>query len=324
MTGPWTTVHDYVLATFGHLNPESITERFEIGEVVDAHARPLTTSTALGAVEFIWYYRFIPDEAPLPVTESILYEDEHLLVADKPHFLPTTPAGRYVQQSLLVRLRRRLGADELTPIHRLDRGTAGVVLFAKQAATRGLYQKLFEQQQISKRYECVSAIAGPLEAESLQKRFPVTIRSRIRKTKGVLVSELLPYSVADSGRRPEQRQAHRCGRSRTAGAPGANAASRVELLSWGQNRHGRTVGRFGLQPFTGKTHQLRIHMALLGVGILHDRFYPQLQEDAADDFSAPLQLLARRISFTDPLTGHRRSFESPASLIDAPTTGELQ
>src|SRR5699024_307207 len=215
----------------------------------------------LGEAEFIWYYRTLPAEPVLPVTEEVLYEDEHLVVADKPHFLPTTPAGRYVQQSLLVRLRNRLGLDDLTPIHRLDRGTAGLVLFAKQAATRGTYQKLFEHQQVHKTYECISAVPqsptppGP-GPQVLADRFPVTVRSRIRKTKGVVVSELVPYPVADSGRQPENRRLLRRGPRRTAATSGANSASRIELLRTGLSPKHEEVGQFRLTPHTGKTHQL--------------------------------------------------------------------
>ncbi|MGO1192363.1 MAG: pseudouridine synthase [Nesterenkonia sp.] len=318
LTGPWETIHAYVLETFSHLDPASITGRFDSDEVVDAHGRPLSTTTALGAAEFIWYYRTLPQEPVLPVTERILYEDEHLVVADKPHFLPTTPAGRYVQQSLLVRLRNSLGLDELTPIHRLDRGTAGLVLFAKQPATRGKYQQLFENQQVSKTYECISPLADGVDPQNLAERFPLTVRSRIRKTKGVVVSERIPYPVADSGRRPEHRRLPRRGPRRTQPAAGANSASRVELLGAGTNRHHDDVGRFRLTPHTGKTHQLRIHMALLGLGIMHDRFYPQLFPDAPDNFDAPLQLLAAALSFTDPLTGRHREFRSDRRLVEAP------
>lgn len=318
LTGPWPTVHDYVLETFGHLDPAGITQRFQADDVVDAGGRPLSTSTALGSTEFIWYYRSIPGETPLPVTEHLIYEDEHLLVVDKPHFLPTTPAGRYVQQSLLVRLRNRLAIDELTPIHRLDRGTAGLVLFAKQAKTRGQYQTLFENRQVSKTYECVSPTPDQVPPADLAARFPITVRNRIKKTKGVVVSELVRYAAADSGHRPELRRAPSKGPRRTAPVPGANSASRVELVSTGENRRDQHVGLFRLTPFTGKTHQLRIHMALLGLGILHDRFYPVLFDDAPDDFDAPLQLLARSLSFTDPLTGQLRTFTSDRELVEAP------
>lgn len=337
--GPWRTVHEYVLETFGHIDHGGITQRFEDGEVVDAEATPLTTETPIGAVDFLWYYRSVTDEIPLPVTEEVLFEDEHLVVADKPHFLPTTPAGRYVQQSLLVRLRRRLDLPDLIPIHRLDRGTAGVVLFSKRPETRGAYQLCFEDRQVHKTYECVSAFttdcttdfttghgSDPRASAERAARFPLTVRSRISKTKGVVISERVDYDVADSGRRLQDRRGRRRGRRRTEPIPGANSSSRIELLAQGAapsgSRAPHDVGLFRLTPHTGKTHQLRIHMALLGLGILHDRFYPDLLDDAPDDFDAPLQLLARHLSFTDPLTGQQRSFTSRRTLSEAPVSGD--
>lgn len=318
LSGPWETVHEYVLETFSHLDPASITGRFDTDEVVDAHGRPLSTRTTLGSTEFIWYYRTLSEEPVLPVTEHVLHEDEHLLVADKPHFLPTTPAGRYVQQSLLVRLRNRLGLDDLTPIHRLDRGTAGLVLFAKQSGTRGKYQQLFEHQQVSKTYECVSPLPVGTDPEAVSARFPVTVRNRIKKTKGVVVSERIAYPDRDAGRRPEHRRLPQRRSRRTTVISGANSASRIELLGSGLNRNHDDVGRFRLTPYTGKTHQLRIHMALLGLGIMHDRFYPELWPDAPDDFEAPLQLLASTLSFTDPITCQPRTFSSARRLVEAP------
>ncbi|GAA1825938.1 pseudouridine synthase [Nesterenkonia flava] len=314
-TGPWPTVHDYVLETFGHIDPAGITQRFQDGEVVDAAGRPVSTSTPLGTVDFLWYYRSLPEETPLPVTEEVLYEDEHLLAVDKPHFLPTTPAGKYVQESLLVRLRNRLDLPDLIPIHRLDRGTAGVVLFSKQPDTRGAYQVLFEHRRVAKQYECISAWT---DGTDIAGRFPLTVRNRIEKTKGVVVSELKPYGVAHSGVKPHERRPAK-GRRRTEVVPGPNAESRVELLKTGVNRRGLDVGLFRLTPHTGKTHQLRIHMALLGLGIMHDRFYPELAPDTPDDFDAPLQLLAREIAFTDPITRAPRRFVSNRRLIESPT-----
>lgn len=316
LTGPWATVHEYVLETFGHIDPVSISGRFSQGEVVDSAGVPLTAESPLGTAEFIWYYRSLPEESPLPVTERVLFEDEHLLAVDKPHFLPTTPAGRYVQESLLVRLRNRLGLPDLIPIHRLDRGTAGVVLFAKSPQTRGAYQVMFENRRVFKTYQCVSLLND--RPAAVAARFPLTVRNRIKKTKGVVVSQLMPYPVADSGKCLQGRKQRVRGQRRTDPVPGANASSRIELLDQGQNRSGRSVGLFRLTPHTGKTHQLRVHMALLGLGILHDRFYPELWEDAPDDFDAPLQLLAHSISFIDPLSGQPRHFTSERRLAEAP------
>ncbi|WP_120004078.1 pseudouridine synthase [Nesterenkonia muleiensis] len=316
LTGPWSTVHEYVLETFGHIDPAGITARFSSGEVVDSAGAPVTAQAPLGSAEFIWYYRSLPKEAALPVTEQILFEDDHLLAVDKPHFLPTTPAGRYVQESLLVRLRNRLSLPELVPIHRLDRGTAGVVLFAKNPETRGAYQLLFENRRVSKTYQCVSLLND--QPYAVTDRFPLTVRNRIEKTKGVVVSQLVSYEVADSGKRPHDRRFPAKGRRRTDPVPGPNSSSRIELIEHGQNRAGRSVALFRLTPHTGKTHQLRVHMAMLGLGILHDRFYPELWDDSPDDFDAPLQLLAHSLSFTDPLSAAPRCFTSQRKLVEAP------
>ncbi|MBE1515556.1 pseudouridine synthase [Nesterenkonia halotolerans] len=317
LTGRWPTIHDYVLETFGHIDHGGITERFHAGEVVDIDGAPLSTTTPLGEREFLWYYRSVSEEVPLPVREEIIYENEHLVAVDKPHFLPTTPAGRYVQESLLVRLRNTLGVPDLVPIHRLDRGTAGVVIFSKEPSTRGKYQLLFENRQVNKTYECVSAVPRGMTAETLASRFPLSVRNRIEKTKGVVVSQLASYAPEHSGHRPHDRRA-RTGKRRTEAIPGANSSSRVELLGAGTSPSGEQVGHFQLIPHTGKTHQLRIHMALLGLGILNDRFYPELLDDAPDEFDKPLQLLAKTLSFTDPLNGVPRSFTSPRTLQESP------
>lgn len=312
LSGPWETIHEYVLERFGHIDHGGITERFHKGEVVDVQGDPVRVETPLGAREYLWYYRSVAAETPIPFTEDILYEDDHLVVADKPHFLPTTPAGKYVQQSLLVRLRNRLELPHLVPIHRLDRGTAGIVMFSKNPETRGPYQVLFERRAVEKTYQCVSP-GEPVSTSAM------TVRNRLGKTKGVVVANREPYDVAASGRvfQPPAQRPRRRGHTRSTGA---NAASRVEHLRSGLSRYGQQVSQFRLTPLTGKTHQLRIHMALLGMGIMHDRFYPELLDDAPDDFDRPLQLLAESLSFADPLTGIRRHFTSTRSLAEAPGT----
>lgn len=293
--GPWVSVMDYMLERFGHVDSEGIVRRFESGEIVGLGAEPLTPSTSLGAHEFIWYYRSLPVEEPIPFTESILHLDAHLLVVDKPHFLPTTPGGRFVQESALVRLRNRLDMPDLVPMHRLDRATAGVIMFSVNPATRGAYQTLFERREISKEYECVSALDPARRRAMAALDFPVTYRNRMGKTKGQLLSVVVD------------------------GEP--NAESAIELIGTGVsggNQPGREVGHFRLRPHSGKTHQLRVHMAALGLGILNDAFYPELLDKAPDDYAHPLQLLARSVSFTDPLSGKKTGFSSALELAERP------
>ncbi|WP_035769020.1 pseudouridine synthase [Arthrobacter castelli] len=274
--GHWTTAMEYVLQRFNHVDPDGIVERFERGEVVGVGGVPLTPQTPLGEHTFIWYYRQLPDERRIPVELDILHRDDNLLVVDKPHFLPTTPGGMFVTESALVRLRVLLDMPDLAPIHRLDRMTAGVLLFATNPQTRGKYQVLFERRKVRKTYEAVAPVDPALE-------LPATFRSRMYKSRDYLLTQELP------------------------GEP--NAETRVELV---QSHAG--LGRYRLEPHTGKTHQLRVHMASAGIGILNDRFYPTLQPEAEDDHSKPLQLLARSIEFTDPLTGAPAKFTSRLQL----------
>lgn len=223
----------------------------------------------------VYYYRELEHETPIPFEETVLHLDEHLLVADKPHFLPVTPSGRFLQETLLVRLRRKTGLPDLTPIHRLDRETAGVVIFSHNRETRGLYQSLFQKRAMRKVYE---ALAGKLDAE-----FPLTHRSR------------MVYGT------PFFRMCE------TPGEP--NSETLIRPLE----QRGDLV-LYELRPTTGKKHQLRVHMAALGIPILNDAFYPLALPCKGDDVSAPLKLLARSIGFVDPLSGALREFGSTRTL----------
>ncbi|APF41779.1 pseudouridine synthase [Neomicrococcus aestuarii] len=291
--GPWLTVMDYVLFRFGHVDPDGIVQRFEDGEVVALDGSAFTPHTPLGLHEFLWYYRDLPTEPRLPVEESIIFQDEHLVAVDKPHFLPTTPGGRYVQESALVRLRNRLNNPDLIPMHRLDRATAGVVLFSTNPDSRGAYQVLFEKRRIKKTYQAVSVIPED-RLEWTMGTFPSVFKNRMAKEKGYLLSRV------------------------TEGA--ANARTRISVRAVGQSQDSRygTAVLWDLDPLTGKTHQLRVHLAALGCCILHDPFYPVLLDEAPDDYSRPLQLLASSISFVDPFTKQERRFESGLALAAAP------
>jgi tRNA pseudouridine32 synthase/23S rRNA pseudouridine746 synthase len=279
--GPWSTALEYILDRFDHVNPDGIAERFDRGEVVALGGAVLTRQTPLTEHTFIWYYRELPVEDRLPVELGILHQDEDLLVVDKPHFLPTTPGGMYVAESALVRLRVQLELPELIPMHRLDRMTAGILMFSVNPATRGKYQLLFENRQIRKEYEAAAPVRPELHLDSE----PLTVRSRIVKSRTYLLAQEVE------------------------GEP--NTQTTVSLLD---ERAG--VGRYRLQPHTGKTHQLRLHMAGLGLGILNDPFYPDLLPQGPDDYSRPLQLLARSIAFTDPLSGAESFFESGLQLTE--------
>ena len=266
----------YLLARFADVTEATWRSRMARGEVIDGAGLVLGPESPLRRGQRIWYYRELDDETPIPFEEQILFRDEHLLVVDKPHFLPTTPGGRFLHESLLVRLKLKLGEEQLIPIHRLDRETAGVVLFSLREETRGAYQSLFQQRSVEKVYE---ALAAPMAG----RQFPFIHRSRM--------VEGTPFFRMEEA----------------AGEP--NSETLVDVIE----EHGDVV-LYRLQPRTGRKHQLRLHMAALGAPIINDAFYPEALPIREDDFINPLKLLARAIAFDDPLTGERRRFESARTL----------
>jgi tRNA pseudouridine32 synthase/23S rRNA pseudouridine746 synthase len=301
--GPWDTAMDYMMHRWGHIDPQGIEDRFDAGEIVGEGGVPLDRTTPLQDHTFIWYYRSLPPETRIPVDITILHQDEHLLVVDKPHFLPTTPGGTYIQESALVRLRNQLELPDLIPMHRLDRMTAGVLLFSTNPRTRGRYQVLFEKRQVQKEYECVSA-AGPADGYPAVD-FPVVVRNRMTKSRSYLLAEVID-GEPNAETRIEQLETFDAGApSGAAGAPAGAPGSP------------RRLARYRLEPHTGKTHQLRVHMASLGLGIVNDAFYPDLLDKVPDDYTRPLQLLARGIRFVDPMSGKPVEYRSGLDLSEA-------
>ena len=250
--------------------------RLEAGDVVDERGEVVTPARVFEPGLRLYYYRSLPAEPQLPFEETVLYQDEHLLVADKPHFMPVTPSGHYLHQTLLVRLKHRLGLEDLVPLHRIDRETAGLVLFSVQRPTRGLYHALFSGRQITKQYEAVA----PWRDEVA---FPREHKSRMQESPQFFRMHEVP------------------------GTP--NTHTRMDVLEvaggW---------ARYRLSPITGKRHQLRVHMAALGLPLRNDALYPVVNDPPEGDYSSPLQLLAQSLEFTDPLTGEHRHFESARSL----------
>lgn len=300
--GPWDTAMDYMMHRWGHLDPQGIEDRFDAGEIVGEGGVPLDRTTRLQDHTFIWYYRTLPPETRIPVEINILHQDEHLLVADKPHFLPTTPGGTYIQESALVRLRNQLDLPDLIPMHRLDRMTAGVLLFSTNPQTRGKYQVLFEKRQVQKEYECVSA-AEPAPGHPAVE-FPIVVRNRMTKSRSYLLAEVVD-GEPNAETKIEQLETFDAGTPADASSAGSAAHPAVRLA------------RYRLEPHTGKTHQLRVHMASLGLGIVNDAFYPELLDKAPDDYSRPLQLLARGIRFVDPISGKPVEYRSRLELNEA-------
>ncbi|WP_093182615.1 pseudouridine synthase [Sanguibacter gelidistatuariae] len=284
----WPTVLDYLVARF----PEDATrlrEKVAGGEVVDEAGRSFHEGSAFVPGALVYLYRDAPVESRVPFEIDVLHRDDDLLVIDKPHFLASTPRGAYVVESAVVRLRRQFDLPEISPAHRLDRITAGVLIFTTRRAVRGAYQCMFAERTVHKTYEAVARVDPALA-------FPQTVRSRIVKEPGVLAAQEIP------------------------GEP--NSESRIDLTDVRSDGDGDPRGRYELRPHTGKTHQLRLHMASLGLAICNDNFYPRFYDVAPDDYSAPLQLLARSVEFTDPLSGQRREFVSRRQLSlwpDSPT-----
>ncbi len=274
--GPWETVLEGLCARFAAIDRDRWLDRMARGLVLDADGRAITPQTPYRVGADIRYCREVADEPQIPFEEIIVHVDEHLIVVDKPHFLPVTPAGAYVSQTLLARLVRRTGCADLVPLHRIDRDTAGLVLFSRAPATRAAYQSLFPQRRIHKRYEALA----PALHDTV---FPAVRRSRLEAG--------TPFF-----------------RMRECEGE-ANSETHIDVIE-----RAAAHWRYALEPVTGRKHQLRVHMAALGAPILNDAFYPHLREPLQDDVERPLKLLARSLRFVDPLDGRERCFESSREL----------
>ena len=274
--GNWPTITDFLVERFPAIARQVWLERMAHQLVVDEFGVVVTPERPYPSHMRIYYYRDVDVEARIPFEEAVLYQDEHLVVADKPHFLPVTPSGHYLQETLLVRLKKRLGIDTLIPIHRIDRETAGLVLFSTQPDERNAYQALFRDHAVTKHYEAIATWRQDLT-------WPITRKSRIVEDEPFFRQREVP------------------------GQP--NSETYMDVIE----KNGG-LARYALSPVTGKKHQLRVHMNALGLPILNDRMYPPVVDTPDDDYSLPLQLLAKSITFTDPVAGQARSFQSQRTL----------
>jgi tRNA pseudouridine32 synthase/23S rRNA pseudouridine746 synthase len=276
--GHWATVREHLVERFGEARAGLLEDLFAAGRIVGADGRAVAPDAPYVPGLFVWFHRELPAEEPVPFPLEVVYRDDHIVVADKPHFLATTPRGSHVTETALARLRRELDIPTLGAAHRLDRLTAGLVLFTVRPEERGAYQTLFRDRRVRKVYEAVAPYDPALA-------LPVTVRSRIVKERGILAAREVP------------------------GEP--NAVSRVELIEHRPDG----PARYRLTPETGQTHQLRVHLAALGIPILGDPLYPEVTAPVPPgDFRRPLQLLARELEFTDPVTGTAHRLRSGRTL----------
>ena len=278
--GRWARVIDFLVDRFPHISEDDWRKRLSQGLVLGDKGQPLQADTPALEGGWLYYYRSLEREAPIPFTHQVLYRDAHLLVVDKPHFLPVIPSGKYLQETLLMRLKQSLEVSDLVPIHRIDRDTAGLVLFSLQAASRNAYSALFRERRVEKTYEAVAAFDPTLA-------LPVRRESRIQVGTHFMQQAEVPGAV--------------------------NAITDIDVLEvcepW---------ARYQLRPLSGQRHQLRVHMVALGLPILNDGIYPQLTPEGSSDQTKPLQLLAKRLAFEDPISGRQMAFESQLRLLPLP------
>jgi tRNA pseudouridine32 synthase/23S rRNA pseudouridine746 synthase len=277
--GHWPNLLDFLAQRMPGIPRSEWAQRLAQGLVLQESGQSAQAEQACQVGQRFFYYRNVVDEPRLPMQAAALFEDDHLLVADKPHFMPVTPSGPYVQQCLLVQLKRLTGHADLVPLHRIDRETAGLVLFGKRLHERDAYHALFRDHRIHKTYHAVAAHLPELA-------LPRVHTSRLAEDPAFF------FKMREVPGEP-------------------NSETRITRLGV-QGEH----ALYQLEPVTGKRHQLRVHMMAMGMPIVGDQFYPTVSRgpEAQEDFSNPLQLLAHTVRFTDPLTGQAREFESQLQL----------
>jgi len=280
--GNWKTIFEYFCSSFPHISHDECLLRFTQGEVKFEDGCVISPDTPFKRDVKIFYYRELPSEIKVPFEEKIIFENERFLIADKPHFLAVAPSGEYLHETLIVRLRKKTKLDELELCHRLDRETAGLVLITKKQEYRAMYHQLFSERKITKIYHAISN----LPSDSMN--FPIIKRSKIISSEPFfLMKESENFEDSESGL----------------------SESKIELIKTGLKQ-----ALYQLTPKTGKKHQLRVHMASIGLPIKNDVFYPQLLSRRPEDFSKPLQLLAKSLYFKDPYSGKNYKFNSDYDL----------
>jgi len=275
---PYPSLLEFFVGRFPKIPEKTWLQRIKTGKVLTEEGHPITLATPYTPNKRLIYFRDVEDEPVIPFSEQILFRNNHLIVACKPHFLPVTPGGPYVRETLINRLKEQTENTFLSPINRIDRGTAGLVLISVKKESRGIYQQMFMSGLVRKTYEAICTFPG-----------------NIRDTEWLVENRI--------------EQGEPCFRMKSNNGK-IHARSRIRLLEVKGSR-----ARFKLFPISGKKHQLRIHLSELGFPIVNDRYYPVLMPEMPDDLNRPLQLLSRRVEFRDPLTGTEMSFESKRNLL---------
>jgi len=330
--GPWHYMGEFLLQRFAHVDAQALEQRLTAGDIVTDQGQPVHFYTPYRGQQWLWYYRQVKDEVPVPFELKILYADDYLIAVDKPHFLPTIPSGAYLKHTVVARLRRHFDNYDLSPLHRLDRETAGVLLFCVQPRYRGAYQALFQSQDMQKEYEAIAPLPPSVD-------FPLQLQTRIESVPGKMLMHNVqgtPNSdtyihLLHRFRRMEPDADNTGSNGGSDGSDGwagsAGSSDGIDEAHDGTDgahdgingAHDGWYGHFLLQPLTGRKHQLRVHMQALGAPIVNDSLYPSGQPmRAADDFRAPLQLLSRSLSFIDPVTREFRVFRSQRRLALLP------
>lgn len=272
------TLLDFLEKRFPGISRSIWVGRMRVGNVLDEHKRPIYEDEPYTPGKRIYYFREVEQEIPVPFFEQIIHCDDHILVVEKPHFLPVIPSGQYVNHCLLNRLKKTTGNENLTPIHRIDRETAGLVVLSVKPQTRGLYQQLFMEGQVRKTYEAVTLCPSTPPDQ------PVVVENRIVQGEPFFRMKTEPGIT--------------------------NARSWIRCI-----KHNNGLALFHIEPATGKKHQIRLHLSGLGFGIVNDRYYPDLLPEQPPDFDKPLQLLARSLCFKDPVSGKNLDFRCSMELI---------
>ncbi|TKB05886.1 pseudouridine synthase [Desulforhopalus sp. IMCC35007] len=275
--GPTPTLIEFLSARFPHVSKNIWLQRIETGKILTEGGNPVTLNTPYAPNTRLFYFREVEDEPSIPFKEKIIFISDHLIVVCKPHFLPVTPSGPYVLETVINRIKEKTGNPSISPINRIDRETAGLVLLSSNKETRGCYQQLFMEGRVQKTYEAV------VHYQNASEKREWLVENRIETAKPWFLMKCCPGQT--------------------------NARSKLKLV-----RSNGAKALFTLSPLTGKKHQLRVHLSDLGFPIVNDRYYPQLLPEKSLDFDHPLQLLSKKIEFRDPISGCKLAFESDRPL----------